>query len=43
MNWERLYGELPSGSYRIGKEVMDFRATGDYDTNDYYAYFEIED
>nr|WP_295682822.1 immunoglobulin-like domain-containing protein [uncultured Lachnoclostridium sp.] len=43
VNWERLYGELPSGSYRIGKEVMDFRATGDYDTNDYYAYFEIVD
>lgn len=43
MNWERLYGELPSGSYRIGKEVMDFRATGNYDTNVYYAYFEIED
>lgn len=43
VNWEWLYGELPAGSYRIGKGIMDFRATGDYDTNVYYAYFEIED
>lgn len=42
VNWEWLYGELPSGSYRIGKNIMDFRATGDYDTIDYYAYFEIK-
>ena len=39
--WSYLYGELPEGSYRIGKEVMDFRATGDYDISLYYVSFEI--
>ena len=23
VNWSRLYGELPAGSYRISKSVMD--------------------
>ena len=41
VNWEWLYGELSNGNYRIGKEIMDFRGTGDYDTYIYYAYFEI--
>ena len=41
INWEWLYGTLPSGRYRIGKNVMDFRGTGDYDTAMYYAEFEI--
>lgn len=31
----------PAGKYRIGKEIMDFRSTGDYDTNTYYANFEV--
>ena len=26
---------------RIGKEIMDFRGAGDYDTSIYYAEFEI--
>ena len=39
--WSALYGELAPGSYRLGKQVMDFRGTGDYDTRDYYAYFDI--
>lgn len=39
--WIYLYGELPAGSYRIGKEVMDFRAVGDYDISLYYVSFEI--
>ena len=39
--WQSLYGELPAGKYRIGKEVDDYRAPGDYDTKMYYAYFEI--
>ena len=42
INWEWLYGELPAGNYRIGKEIMDFRAVGDYDTEWYYAEFEIQ-
>ena len=42
INWEWLYGELPAGKYRIGKEIMDFRASGDYDTEWYYTEFEIK-
>jgi len=42
VNWEWLYGELPAGKYRIGKEIMDFRATGDYDKAIYFAEFNIE-
>lgn len=43
VNWSRLYGELPAGSYRISKTVMDFRGTGDYDTKTYYAGFDLVD
>ncbi|KAB2335604.1 immunoglobulin-like domain-containing protein [Bacillus mesophilum] len=32
--WEILYGSLDEGEYRIVKEIMDFRETGDYD--EYY-------
>lgn len=41
VNWEWLYGELSYGNYRIGKEIMDFRGSGSYDTYSYYGYFEI--
>lgn len=41
VKWPALYGELPSGSYRLGKTVMDFRGTGDYDQQTYYAAFTI--
>lgn len=40
--WQELYGELPAGKYRIGKDVLDFRKTADYDRKMYYAYFEIK-
>lgn len=40
-NWAWLYDSLAAGKYRISKEVMDFRKTGDYDKQVYYAYFEI--
>ena len=43
INWKWLYGELPIGSYRIGKEVMDFTGTGNYETQNYYGNFEIVD
>ena len=43
VNWSRLYGELPAGTYRISKTVMDFRGTGDYDTKTYYAGFDLVD
>ena len=41
VNWEWLYGNVPNGKYRIGKEIMDFRATGDYDKVIYFTEFEI--
>ncbi len=41
VNWEWLYGKLPTGKYRIGKEITDFRSSGDFDTAIYYAEFEI--
>jgi hypothetical protein len=42
VSWETLYGSLPTGQYRIGKEIMDFRAGGDYDEYNYYAVFTVE-
>ena len=41
VNWEWLYGTLSKGKYRIGKEIIDFRDVGDYDTQIYFAEFEI--
>ena len=43
VNWSRLYGELPAGSYRISKSVTDFRGSGDFDKKTYYAGFDIVD
>ena len=31
-DWEWLYGSLETGEYRIVKDILDFRYTGDYDT-----------
>lgn len=42
VNWEFLYGELPCGLYRLSKEIMDFRAAGDYDKELYQVTFTIE-
>ncbi len=42
VNWTWIYGTLPAGEYRMAKEIMDFRQTGDYDTCRSYAYFTIE-
>ena len=42
VDWEWLYGAIPSGKYRIGKSIMDFRQSGDFDTAVYYAEFEIK-
>ncbi len=42
INWEWLYGAVPKGKYRIGKEITDFRETGDYDKAVYFVEFEIE-
>ena len=39
MEW--LYGELMPGTYRVGKEITNFRGPGDYDSAIYYAEFTI--
>ena len=41
INWEKLYGTLPAGKYRIDKEITNWRAPGDFDQKEYHAYFEI--
>ena len=41
IDWGWLYGSLPAGKYRIGKEFSDFRGTGNYDSVMCYAEFEI--
>ena len=41
VNWEWLYGNLSAGEYRIGKEIMNFRGTSDFDTEMVYARFII--
>ena len=42
INWEWIFGELPSGTYRLIKEFMDFRGTANYDTYEYWVEFEIK-
>ncbi len=32
VDWNWLYGSLDAGEYRIIKDILDFRGTGDYDT-----------
>jgi len=40
VEWDVLYGELPKGRYRIIKDMLDFRGTGDY--TKYYLATEFE-
>lgn len=40
--WDWVYGSLPAGTYRIGKRFADFRGVGEYDTEMFYAKFEIK-
>jgi hypothetical protein len=42
IDWSWLYGELTTGQYRIIKDIIDFRGTGDYDEYYLAAEFEIE-
>lgn len=42
VDWKWLYGELPAGSYRLSKKVMDYRAPGDFDEEIYQVHFTIE-
>jgi predicted small lipoprotein YifL len=39
IDWSWLYGELSPGTYRLCKQVSDFRGSGDYDTYDLAACF----
>ena len=43
VNWEYLYGELESGTYRIGKNVYKGNRPGEYNHQNYYAVFRIMD
>ncbi len=43
IDWEWLYGELPVGEYRIGKEIMNFRSPGDFEKEMIYAHFKISE
>lgn len=43
VNWEHLYGELESGTYRIGKNVYKGNRPGEYAHQNYYAVFRIMD
>ena len=42
IDWEWLHGKLPAGTYRIIKGFTDFRESGDFDTETYWAEFEIK-
>ena len=42
INWEWIFGELPSGTYRLIKEFMDFRGTANYDTFEYWVEFNVQ-
>ena len=41
VDWDWLFGPLAPGHYRLSKEFMDFRDTGDYDTQLYEVEFDI--
>lgn len=41
IGWSLVYGTLPDGKYRIGKDIRDFRSADDYDISICYAEFEI--
>ena len=42
VEWEWLYGILDAGDYRIVKDILDFRGTGDFDTYYLAAEFTVE-
>lgn len=41
IGWEWLYGSLDAGNYRIVKEILDFRGSGDYDKHYLAAEFTV--
>ena len=42
VDWVWAYGNLAPGRYRMGKTLMDFRATADYDSHQYYVDFTLQ-
>ncbi|HLS06705.1 MAG TPA: immunoglobulin-like domain-containing protein, partial [Bacillota bacterium] len=42
VDWEWLYEKIDSGEYRIIKDVLDFRKTGDFDKYYLAAPFTID-
>ncbi|WP_211274594.1 immunoglobulin-like domain-containing protein [Anaerobacillus arseniciselenatis] len=42
VDWEWLYGSLDTGDYRIVKDILDFRETGDFDRHYLTAEFTTE-
>lgn len=43
LSWEWLYGTLPAGTYRLAKDFMDWRDSGDYDEETYWVEFKISE
>lgn len=41
LDWSSIYGELPTGTYRVVMTVNDFRSAGDYDTYTITAEFDL--
>ena len=41
LDWGWLYGQLPAGTYRVGKDVSDFVSPEDNKNKMFYAQFEI--
>jgi len=42
IDWNWLYGELTTGQFRVIKDILDFRGTGDYDEYYFSEEFKIE-
>ena len=42
IGWEKLYGTLPPGTYRVVKQISGYRSMGAFTTKTYYAEFIIE-
>lgn len=43
LSWEWLYGKLPAGTYRLAKDFIDWRDSGDLDEATYWVEFEISE
>ena len=43
VDWEFLYGHLEPGTYRMSKEITDFRGPGKFTDKTYYVEFSIDE